>query len=109
VHFSVSGAQNAIALLFLLRWDWYGFDKKHTRSRYTELAFLHPVGSAGHVVHSGASGESNVIALFFMLGWDRYGFDKKKRWDTLRQTFIFASCRIYGICRVVRWVRGTKC
>jgi hypothetical protein len=40
--------------------------------------FLHPVGSAVHVVYFGASAERHVIALFFMLGLDRYGFDKKR-------------------------------
>jgi hypothetical protein len=38
--------------------------------------FLHPVGSAGHVVQSGASEARNVETLFFMLDWDRYEFHK---------------------------------
>jgi hypothetical protein len=42
------------------------------------LCLLHPVGSAGHVVHSGAFRLRKVNALFFILGWDRYGFDKKR-------------------------------
>jgi hypothetical protein len=41
----------------MLGWDRYGFDKKRTETRYRDLVFLHPVGSAGHVVHFGASGE----------------------------------------------------
>jgi hypothetical protein len=59
------------------RWDRYGFDKKRFRTRYAELHFLHPVGSAGHIVHFGASEARNVDTLFFLLRWDQYRFDKK--------------------------------
>jgi hypothetical protein len=69
-------ARNIDALFFMLGWDRYGFDRMHTRTRYTKLVFLHPVGFAVHVVHSGASEPQNIAALFFMLGWDRT-FDKK--------------------------------
>jgi hypothetical protein len=55
VHSGASGAGNVIALFFMLGWDWYGFDKKRTGTRYAELLFLHLVGSVGHIMHSGAS------------------------------------------------------
>jgi hypothetical protein len=58
-------------------WDRYGFHKKGVGRCYTELVFLHPVGSTGHVVNFGVSGARNIGALFFILGWDRYGFHKK--------------------------------
>jgi hypothetical protein len=58
-------------------WDWYGFDKTRTTTRHAEVLFLHPVGSAGDIVHSSTYRGRNVDALFFRLGWDRYGFDKK--------------------------------
>jgi hypothetical protein len=56
VHSGGSGARNMIALFFMLGWDQYGFDKKCTGTHYAELVSLHPVESAGYVVHSGGSG-----------------------------------------------------
>jgi hypothetical protein len=64
----VSGQRNADALVFMLGWVRYGFNKKRTGRCDAEVVFLHPLGSAGHVVHSGASGARNVDAKFFMLG-----------------------------------------
>jgi hypothetical protein len=56
VHSSASEVQNVDTIFFMLGWVWYGFHKNCARARYVELLFLHPVGSARHVVHSGASG-----------------------------------------------------
>jgi hypothetical protein len=43
----------------------------------SNLCFLHPVGSAGHVVHSSASGLQNIDTIFFVLWWAQCGFHKK--------------------------------
>jgi hypothetical protein len=78
VHSGTSGERIIDALFFMLEWNWYRFHKKCARRCYTELVFLHPVGSIGHVVHSGASRVRNVDTLFFMLRWARCGFHKKR-------------------------------
>jgi hypothetical protein len=62
----------------MLRWARCDFQKKHTRTRYAELVFLHPVGYAGHVVHYSAFGLRNINALFFILRWAQCGLHKNR-------------------------------
>jgi hypothetical protein len=80
----------------MLCWDQYGFDKKRIRTRYTKLGFLHPVGAAGHKVHSGTSRVRNIDTIFFMLGWDRYGCQKNCAETRYAELVLFASGGIYG-------------
>jgi hypothetical protein len=54
VHFGASGHETSMHDFSCLGGTIYGFNKNLTATRYTELLFLHLVGSACHVVHSGA-------------------------------------------------------
>jgi hypothetical protein len=63
------------------------------------LCFLHPMGSAGHIVHSGASEARNVDTQFFMLGWDRYGFHKNC--DGTRYVELLFLHPVGSACHVV--------
>jgi hypothetical protein len=77
-------------------------------TRYAKLVFLHPVESAGYVVHSDASIAQNISALFFMLGTAQYIF-KKSAPGTLRQTCVFASGGICGSRSAFRCDWGMRC
>jgi hypothetical protein len=39
----------------MIGWNVYRFHKKRVKICYAKLVFLHPVGYAGHVVHSNVS------------------------------------------------------
>jgi hypothetical protein len=52
----------------MAEWDCYGYEKKRAGTHYAELVFLHPVGSAGHVVHFGVFEARNVDPLFSRSG-----------------------------------------
>jgi hypothetical protein len=56
VHSGTSVTRNINTLFVMLGWDRYEFDKKHNRTHYTELMFLHLVGFACHIVNSGMFG-----------------------------------------------------
>jgi hypothetical protein len=88
--------QNSDTLFFILGWDQCAVDKKCVGTCYAKLVFLHPVGFAGHVVHSGPSGEQNVDAVFFMLEWAWCGFHKKHSGTRYAELVLFASSGICG-------------
>jgi hypothetical protein len=51
----VSEVWNIDALFFIPGWVRCKDHKKRAWTHYSELVFLHVVGSMGHAVHSGAS------------------------------------------------------
>jgi hypothetical protein len=68
----------------MLGWAQCGFHKKRAQTRYVELVFLHPVGSAGHVGHFGASGQRIIDKQFFHAGIRPVRIPQKARRHTLR-------------------------
>jgi hypothetical protein len=85
----------------------YGFVKKCVGTCYPEL-FLHPVGSAGLVMHSSVSEARNVETLFFMLRWDRYGFHNNRAGTHCAKPAFFSSGRICWSRSAFRCIRVVK-
>jgi hypothetical protein len=48
----------------MLGWARCAFHKKHVGTRYIELVFLHPVGSAAYIMYFGASGRETSTHYF---------------------------------------------
>jgi hypothetical protein len=96
-------------IIFMLGWARCSFHEKCTGTHYAELMILHPMGFAGHVVHSVAFGLQNIDALFFMLGWGQYGFHEKRVGTRYVKFVFFSSSGICGSRSAFRCVQGTKC
>jgi hypothetical protein len=92
----------------MLGLDWYRFNKKCAGTIYAELAFVDPVGSAGHVVHYGAFGDMNHRSTIFHARVGLVRNLQKARQDPLRQTCVFASGWICGSHSAFRCVWGMK-
>jgi hypothetical protein len=58
--------------------DLYRFYKKCARTRYTELMFLRPLGSVGHIVYSGCVPGAKCLRTIFQTRVHQYGCDKKR-------------------------------
>jgi hypothetical protein len=94
--------------IFILRWDQYGFDKKRIGRRYTELVFLHPIGSVGHVAHSGTSGHETSTQYFSCSG--ETGMDATIMAPRhVTPNCVFASGWISGSRSAFRCVHVVKC
>jgi hypothetical protein len=72
-----------------------------------KFCFLHPVGYAGHVVHSGASGRKMSMHTFCCTVGNIW-IQQKLHQNTFRQTCDFLSGGIYGSRSAFRWIQGTK-
>jgi hypothetical protein len=88
VHSGAFGARNIDTLLFMLRWDRYGFDRKSVETRYAALVFLYPVGHTGHVVHSGAP-ERETSMHYFSCSGGTAAFSIKKHDGTHYVELVF--------------------
>jgi hypothetical protein len=80
----------------MLMWDPNEFNKKDVGTRYVELLFWHPLGSAVLVVHPGASGTRNINAQFFCDRVGRCGFHKKRGGTHYSELVLLHLVRFVG-------------
>jgi hypothetical protein len=94
LHSGASRTRNVKALIFMLGWDRYGFDKKHFTTRYAKLVVLHPgcETSTYYFSCSGGTSMDHTIAC----------------WNTLRRTCVFASGGICGSRSAFQCIWVTK-
>jgi hypothetical protein len=77
LHSDASGVLNVNALLLMLGWDEYGFQKCAMGHVKMNLSFCIRWDMLGHVVHCVLSAARNINTLLLMLVWDECGFQKK--------------------------------
>jgi hypothetical protein len=79
----------------MLGWDQYVLDKNHARTPCIEVVFLHPMGSAGHVVPSVKTRTQNINPLFsYSCGLGVVSI--KSVPEHVTPNLLFASGGIYG-------------
>jgi hypothetical protein len=81
-------------IVFLAQLGLVGLHKKHVRTCYTELVFLHPVGSTGQIMHSVATRPQKYRCTNFHARVRPVWIPQKLSIDTIHWTCIFASSRI---------------
>jgi hypothetical protein len=93
VHSGVSGAWNMITLFFVLKCDWYRFDKRSIGTHYAKLVFFQSAGICGSY---SAFGAWNINTLFFIRRWAQCGFYKRHNGTRYTKLSLLLPVRFVG-------------